>query len=126
MSFFKFVKTQFGKSVKRIRSDNGLEFDELLREFCDDNGIFHETSCVDNPQQNGRVERKHRNILKIVRALYFEAYLPIELWGECVSTAAYLINRTPIVLMKSCLGVPRVTTILNSLGAFAMLIIILL
>lgn len=100
MSLFKFVKSQFGKLVKRIRSDNVLEFDGPLREFYNDNGIIHETSCVDTPQQNGRIERKHRNILEIARALRFEACLPIEFWGECVLTAAYLINRTPTVLLK--------------------------
>jgi len=94
------IERQFSKKVKRFRSDNGSEFVCLTR-FFQEKGIIHETSCVHTPQQNGRVERKHRHILNIARALRFQAKLPIEYWGECVLTSAYLINRTPSALLKN-------------------------
>ncbi|KAG7558923.1 Ribonuclease H-like superfamily [Arabidopsis thaliana x Arabidopsis arenosa] len=85
---------QFNKQVKIVRSDNGTEFMSLKAYFAE-NGIIHQTSCVYTPQQNGRVERKHRHILNIARSLLFQAALPTSFWGESVLTAAYLINRTP-------------------------------
>ncbi|KAL2939151.1 Retrovirus-related Pol polyprotein from transposon TNT 1-94 [Bienertia sinuspersici] len=63
--FINMASTQFGNRVKKIRSDNALEFeDKQCRHIFQKQGINHETSCVDTPQQNGRVERKHRSLLK--------------------------------------------------------------
>lgn len=98
--FMAMVERQYSKKIKTLRSDNGTEFMCLTRYF-NEQGIRHETSCVSTPQQNGRAERKHRRILNISRALRFEANLPIEFWGECVLTAAHLINRTPSPLLNN-------------------------
>ena len=62
--------SKYGKKVKKMRSGNALEFDDKqCRPFFDELGIIHQTSCVDRPEQNGIVERKHRNILEILRIL---------------------------------------------------------
>lgn len=51
MEFCNLVETQFGKIVKRISSDNGMEFDSRsIQSFYRDKGIIHETSCIDTPQ----------------------------------------------------------------------------
>lgn len=87
------VKTRFGKNVKKIRSDNGVEFtSRSMIEFYAQQGIILETTCPHTPQQNRDVERKHRHLLEIARALRFEANLPIKLWGECIMTSTYIIN----------------------------------
>lgn len=55
-SFINMVSTQFNAKIKCIRSDNGPEF--LLPQLYASKGIIHQTSCVETPQRNGRVERK--------------------------------------------------------------------
>lgn len=68
------VSTKFDKQIKIIRTDNGPEF--TLSEFYNSKGMIHQLSCVGMPQQNGRVERRHQDILNINRALMFQASLP--------------------------------------------------
>ncbi|GKD74326.1 cysteine-rich receptor-like protein kinase 8 [Tanacetum coccineum] len=77
-SFISFVSNQFNKTVKTVRSDNALEFVKgPCHLFLAEQGIVHQTSCADRPQQNARVERKHRHILEIARALRFHSHLPL-------------------------------------------------
>lgn len=92
------VERQFETEAKTLRSDNGSEF-LCLTDYFRENGIVHETSCVWTPQKNGRVERKHRHLLNVARALRFQASLPVEFWSYCALTAGYLINRTPTAVL---------------------------
>lgn len=66
-----------------------------MRDFYSKEGILLKTSCPHTPQQNGIVERKHRHLLEIARAIRFQASIPKRFWGECILTAAYIINRLP-------------------------------
>lgn len=103
-SFLNYAKTHFGKDIKIIRSDNALEFDDTsCKAFFKNYGILHQTSCVRRPQQNARVERKHRHILEISRALRFQSSVPLKYWGECVMTAVHIINRltSPVIDNKT-------------------------
>ena len=94
--FCTMIQTQFQTRVKVIRSDKCNEFtSNPMKKFYREQGIIHETGCVDTPQQNGRVERKHHQVLNVAKALHFESSLPLEFWVECVLAVDHLINRTP-------------------------------
>lgn len=101
-SIVSYAHTQFNTKVKTIRTDNALELCEgYAKEYYTQNGIEHQTSIRDTPQQNGVVERKHRHLLETARALCFQANLPMKFWGECVLTATYMINRFPLSSLKN-------------------------
>ena len=96
-AFFSYIETQFSSKVLCIRSDNAKELGEgPMKAIYSKRGIIHQTSCSDTPQQNGVVERKHRHLLEIARALSFHSNIPGQFWGDCVVCAAYLINRMPL------------------------------
>ncbi|KAJ9539489.1 LOW QUALITY PROTEIN: hypothetical protein OSB04_032222 [Centaurea solstitialis] len=94
------TKTQFGVSVKTLRSDNAKEYtSETFRSFMLQQGIRHESSCVDTPAQNGVVERKNRHLLEVARALLFQMTVSKQFWADAIATACFLINRMPSSVM---------------------------
>jgi len=94
--FINKVQNVFSSTIKTLRTDNGCEYinhpvQSMLSEF----GIQHQTSYVYTPQQNEVVERRHRTILEMARSIRFQSAMPLKFWGDCVSTAVYLLNRLP-------------------------------
>ena len=90
------VENQTGKKIKRLRTDNGLEFcSKEFNEFCKDNGIARHHTVRNTPQQNGVAERMNQTLLERARCMLSNAGLPRSFWAEAVNTACYLINRAP-------------------------------
>ena len=90
------VEKQTGKQLKRLRTDNGLEFcNSAFNEFCKNEGIVRHRTVRNTPQQNGVAERMNRTILEKTRCILSNAGLPRKFWAEAVNTACYLINRSP-------------------------------
>lgn len=99
--FIAFVKTQFHKTTKIIRSDNGSEFiNHDLQSHLLQLGIVQQLTCSHTPQQNGSAERKHQHLLNVARALRFQSHLPIHFGGDCVLTATHLINILPTPVLN--------------------------
>ncbi|CAN1263050.1 Retrovirus-related Pol polyprotein from transposon TNT 1-94 [Linum perenne] len=94
--FVAMVKTQFQKTIKIVRSDPGGEFTSTaLHEFYRREGILFQQSCPGVSEQNGLVERKHRHILDLTRAILIQSRVPPQFWVEAIRTVVFLINRQP-------------------------------
>ncbi|RWS00084.1 hypothetical protein B4U79_15836, partial [Dinothrombium tinctorium] len=69
MVFKQFVNEFYidsGFKVKRIRTDNGLEFvNQFFKEITDEYEIVHETTVAYSPEQNGAIERHNRTIIEL-------------------------------------------------------------
>ena len=87
-------KTSHIKSIKKIRSDHGKEFENASFEnFCNSLGISHEFSAPRTPQQNCGVERKNIVLQEMARVMLLSNKVPRNLWAEAINTACYIGNR---------------------------------
>ncbi|KAK9078793.1 hypothetical protein SSX86_002851 [Deinandra increscens subsp. villosa] len=90
------VENQYGKKLKKLRTDNGLEFcNSQFDQFCKEFGVIRNHTVPGTPQQNGLVERMNRTLLNKVRCMLHSSGLPKSFWAEAVVTATYLVNRSP-------------------------------
>jgi hypothetical protein len=92
--FLKRTQNEFDLRIKKIRSDNGTEFNNSQIEgFLEEEGIKHEFSSPYTPQQNGVVERKNRTLLDMARTMLDEYKTSDRFWADAVNIACYAINR---------------------------------
>lgn len=78
--FFKLVQTQYGVCIKKFKSDNAPEL--VFKEFFESKGVVHQFPCVNRPEQNSVVERKHQHLLNVACSLLFQSRVLIRFWGE--------------------------------------------
>nr|GEU89493.1 retrovirus-related Pol polyprotein from transposon TNT 1-94 [Tanacetum cinerariifolium] len=101
--YSKKIQNQLECTIVSIRTDHGREFDNEVqfREFCNANGITHNSSTPRTPQSNDVVKRKNRTLQEMSRTMVNEQSLPQTFWCNAVDTSTYLINR---ILTRAILG----------------------
>ena len=98
--YFKLYKAwaelQTSQRIRCLRSDGGGEY--ISKEFdifLQTSGITRQRSPPYTPQHNGVAERMNRTLMEMVRTMLYAAGLPPIFWGEALSVATYLRNRSP-------------------------------
>ncbi|KAH9722896.1 Integrase catalytic domain-containing protein [Citrus sinensis] len=90
------VENQTGKKLKKLRTDNGLEFcNQRFEKYCAEEGVMRHRTVRLTPQQNGLAERMNRTLMERVRCMLVQTNLPKSLWAEILLTACYLVNLSP-------------------------------
>jgi hypothetical protein len=92
--FLKMAQNEFGAKVKKIRSDNELEFKNTqVEEYLDQEGIKNEFLAPYTPQQNRVAERKNMTLIESARTMLDEYKTPDHFWAEAINMECYVINR---------------------------------
>lgn len=90
------AETEIEGEVKAVRTDQGGEFNsKQFTAFCIEFGIKHHTTTPYTPQQNGVVERRNQTVVEMAGCIMKSKSVPAQLWGEAVTTAVYILNRSP-------------------------------
>ncbi|GKD46633.1 retrovirus-related pol polyprotein from transposon TNT 1-94 [Tanacetum coccineum] len=99
IKFLKMIQVRLRVLVRRIRTDNGIEFvNQTLRGYYEKVDISHETSIARSSQQNGVVKRRNRTLIEAAHTMLIYAKASLFLWAEAVATACYIQNRSIIRL----------------------------
>ena len=63
------ARTEFISTIRALRSDNAKEL--ALCDFLAENGMLHQFSCVERPQQKSVKERQHQHLLMLLEHCSF-------------------------------------------------------
>ena len=84
-----------GKKLLALRTDCGGEFAATdFIEYCAELGVHRQLTAPYMPQQNGVVEWRNQAVVGTARSMLKAKGLPSKFWGEAVTTAVYLLNRS--------------------------------
>ena len=106
-SLQKRAQNEFETKIKKVRSDNDIEFKNTnIEEYLDEEGIGHEFSVPYTPQQNKIVERKNITLIEAARTMLDEYKISDQFWAEAINTACHAFNRLYLhkILNKTTYG----------------------
>ncbi|GJW41892.1 retrovirus-related pol polyprotein from transposon TNT 1-94 [Tanacetum coccineum] len=95
IDFLTLVQRGLHDQVTAVRTDKGMEFlNKTLHAYFAKEGIRHETSTAQTPEQNGVVERQNRTLVEAARTMLSAAKVPLFFWAEAIATACFTQNRS--------------------------------
>lgn len=95
-TFLTTAENSSGRKLQSVVTDNGGEFvNAQFKALFNARGVTHHITAPYTPQQNPFAERGNRTTVEKVRAMLLTAGLGLQWWGEAVSAAVHLENRSP-------------------------------
>ncbi|GJZ99160.1 integrase, catalytic region, zinc finger, CCHC-type containing protein [Tanacetum coccineum] len=96
--FLTMIQRNLQALVISVRTNRGAEFlNKTLHVFFKEEGIKHQTSTPQTPEQNGVVERQNRTLVEASRTMLSASKLPLFFWAKAIATACYTQNRSIII-----------------------------
>jgi hypothetical protein len=91
--FLRMSQNEFDAKVKKIRSDNGIEFkNSQVEDFLDEECIKHKFLTPYTHQQNGVAKRKNRTLIEMTRTMLDEYKTSDQFWAEAINMTCHATN----------------------------------
>nr|GEY39787.1 retrovirus-related Pol polyprotein from transposon TNT 1-94 [Tanacetum cinerariifolium] len=98
INFLRLVQRGHHAQVRIVRTDEGTKFlNQTLHAYFAAEGILHQTSVAQTPEQNGVVERQNRTLFEAARTMLSVAKVPLFFWAEAIATACFTQNRSLVI-----------------------------
>jgi transposase InsO family protein len=95
------AKVETRKKLKVLRTDRGDEFNSIeFGLYCAEEGVQRHLTAPYSPQQNGVVEQRNQTIVGMARSMLKARRMPVTFWGEAMSMAVFILNRSPTRSLK--------------------------
>nr|GEY81412.1 integrase, catalytic region, zinc finger, CCHC-type, peptidase aspartic, catalytic [Tanacetum cinerariifolium] len=86
------------KFVKDHLYSSCTEFlNQTLHAYFAAEGILHQMSVAQTPEQNGVVERRNRTLVEAARTMLSAAKVPLFFWAEAIATACFTQNCSLVI-----------------------------
>nr|GEX49536.1 integrase, catalytic region, zinc finger, CCHC-type, peptidase aspartic, catalytic [Tanacetum cinerariifolium] len=96
-TFLKKIQVLLQAPVIIVRTDNDIKFkNQVLKEYFNSVGIFHQSSSVKTSQQNGVVEERNRTLAEAARTMLIFSHASLFLWAKVIATTCYTQNHSII------------------------------
>nr|GFA24425.1 integrase, catalytic region, zinc finger, CCHC-type, peptidase aspartic, catalytic [Tanacetum cinerariifolium] len=83
-------KEDLHAQVRIVRTDKGMKFlNKTLHAYFASEGINHQTSVAQTPEQNGVVERRNRTLVEAARIMLSATKVPLFFWAEAIAIACF-------------------------------------
>nr|GEY92803.1 Gag-Pol polyprotein [Tanacetum cinerariifolium] len=98
LDFLRLVQRGLHAQVRIVRTDKGTKFlNKTLHAYFASEGILHQTSVAQTPEQNGFVERRNRTLVEAARTMLSVAKVPLFFRAEAIYTACFTQNRSLVI-----------------------------
>nr|GEU68910.1 hypothetical protein [Tanacetum cinerariifolium] len=98
IDFLILVQRGLHAQVRTVQTDKGTKFlNKTLHAYFAAEGIKHQTSVAQTPEQNGVVERRNSTLLEAARTMLSAAKVPLFFWAEAIATVCFTQNRSLVI-----------------------------
>nr|GEY15635.1 hypothetical protein [Tanacetum cinerariifolium] len=98
INFLRLIQRGLQAQVRVVRTNKGTKFfNQTLHAYFATEGILHQTSIAQTPEQNGVVKRRNRTFVEAARTMLSAAKVPLFFWAEAIATACFTQNRSLVI-----------------------------
>nr|GEY38151.1 hypothetical protein [Tanacetum cinerariifolium] len=89
----KFIKDHLCSSLRTVRTDKGMKFlNKTLHAYFASEGINHQTSIAQTPEQNGVIKRRNRTLVEAARTMLSAAKKPSVKFFYIFGSLCYIVR----------------------------------
>nr|GEX77397.1 hypothetical protein [Tanacetum cinerariifolium] len=98
IDFLRLVDKGLHAQVRTVRTNKGTEFlNKTLHAYFAQEGIRHQTSVAQTPEQNSVVEKQNGTLVEAARTMLSVAKVPLYFWPEAIATSCFTQNCSLII-----------------------------